>query len=326
MSERIRLGNSELSIARVALGCWPLAGMTSGRVPDETAIATIRACLEPDVGINHLDTAYMYGASGESERLIGRAIRDRRDEFVVATKGGLHIDLSTKTRRAVDARPETLRRECEESLKRLQTDRVEVYYLHAPDPAVPIEESAGAIRELIEQGKARFAGASNLSVDELARFHAVCPIVVFQPMYNMLQRGIEKDILPWCQEQGVSVMVYWPLLKGLLAGRLRREDVLPETDSRSRYAMFHGQQWEKNHDFIDRLRDIAADAGKTVAQVVINWTIHRDGITGAICGAKRPEQIRDTAGAMGWRLSPEQLAVIDEALAERGDPESEAPV
>ncbi|MGD9127967.1 MAG: aldo/keto reductase [Planctomycetia bacterium] len=326
MNERITLGNSDLQIAPVALGCWPLAGMTSGIVPDETAIATIHACLEPEVGINHLDTAYMYGAAGESERLIGRAIRDRREEFIVATKGGLHIDLTTRNNRQIDSRPETLRRECEESLQRLQTDRVEIYYLHAPDPDIPIEESAGAIGELIEQGKARFAGASNLSLDQLARFHAVCPIVVFQPMYNMLQRGIEKDILPWCKEQGISVLVYWPLLKGLLAGRLRREDVIPPTDTRSRYPMFHGEQWQKNHDLIDRLRDIAADAGKTVAQLVINWTIHRDGITGAICGAKRPEQIRDTAGAMGWRLSDDQLAAIDSALADRGEPESEPPV
>lgn len=326
MNEQRTLGKTDIKIAPVALGCWPLAGITSGVVPEETAIATIRECLNLEVGVNHLDTAYMYGAAGESERLIGLAIQDRRDKFVLATKGGLHIDPSTSTGRGHDARPETLRRQCEESLKRLKTDHVEIYYLHAPDPAVPVAESAGAIRELIDQGKAVAAGASNLSVEQLEEFHAVCPVTVFQPMYNMLQRGIEQDILPWCEEHGVSVLVYWPLLKGLLAGRLRREDQIPPSDSRSHYAMFRGEQWEKNHDFLDRLRDVADDAGKTVAQVVINWTIHRPGITGALCGAKRPEQIRDTAGALGWRLTSEQLATIDQALEERGDPESEAPV
>lgn len=300
--------------------------MTSGSVPDEVAIATIRECLNPEVGINHLDTAYMYGASGESERLIGRAIQGHRDEVVLATKGGLHIDPTVDTQRAHDARPETLRRECEESLKRLQTDRVEIYYLHAPDPKVPVEESAGAIRQLIDEGKALAAGASNLSLDQLVRFYAVCPLTVFQPMYNMLQREIEHDTLPWCAEHDVSVLVYWPLLKGLLAGRIRREDVLPENDNRRRYPMFQGEQWEKNHDFIDQLRVVADEAGKTVAQVVINWTIHRHGITGALCGAKRPEQIRDTAGSMGWCLTVEQLATIDRALEERGDPASQAPV
>lgn len=324
MIELRPLGKSDLKISPVALGCWPIAGMTSGPVPEATAIATIHECL--DVGINHLDTAYMYGTAGESEHLIGRAIRDRRDQYILATKGGLHIDPTAPKGRTADARPETLRRECEESLKRLQTDRVEIYYLHAPDPTAPIEESAGAIRELIDEGKALVAGASNLSVDQLTRFHAVCPITVVQPMYNMLQRGIEQDIVPWCQENGVSVLVYWPLLKGLLAGRLRREDVLPESDSRSRYSMFHGQQWEKNHDFVDRIREVADEAGKTVAQVVINWTIHRPGITGALCGAKRPEQIRDTAGAIGWRLTEEQLIAIDRALEARGEPESETPV
>ena len=326
MTELRTLGKTDIQISTVALGCWPLAGMTSGAVPEETAIATIRECLNPEVGINHLDTAYMYGASGESEKLIAKAIEGQRDRFVLATKGGLHIDPSTKTGRGHDASPETLRRECEESLKRLKTDRVDVYYLHAPDPAVPVEESAGAIRELIDQGKALAAGASNLSAEQLEKFHAVCPITVFQPMYNMLQRGIEKEILPWCESHDVSVLVYWPLLKGLLAGRLRREDVIPPSDNRSRYPMFQGEQWEKNHDFIDRLREVAEGAGKTVAQVVINWTIHRQGITGALCGAKRPEQIRDTAKAMGWQLSTEQLAVIDQALEDRGDPESEAPV
>jgi aryl-alcohol dehydrogenase-like predicted oxidoreductase len=200
------LGNTTINVSAVALGCWPIAGLTSPGVTDENSIATIRACFE--LGINHLDTAHMYGHNGESERLIARALGNRRHEMVIATKGGL----------------------------------------------------------------------------------------------------------------------YWPLMKGLLAGKIKRSDVFAATDSRRKYAMFQGDQWQKNHDLVDRLRQIAAAAGRTVAQLVINWTIHQPGMTAAICGAKRPDQIRETAGAVDWELTPQQRALIDEALAERGTPATQMPV
>ncbi|MBN1909584.1 MAG: aldo/keto reductase [Pirellulales bacterium] len=316
------LGKTKMRVSAVALGCWPIAGMTSPGATDENSIATIRACL--DLGINHLDTAYMYGAQGQSERLIRKALGPRRDEMVIATKGGLHWN--EQGERVPGGRPDTLRRECEESLLRLGTDRVELYYLHAPDPGVPVAESAGELQRLVDEGKVLSVGASNLDVPQLEAFHAECPLTAFQPLYNILQREIEADTLPWCVERGISVLVYWPLLKGLLAGGLRRDSVLDETDSRLKYPMFHGKEWEKNHDLIDRLRQIAAEAGRTVAQLVINWTIHRPGITAALCGAKRPDQIRDTAGAADWRLSEDQLAQIDQALAERGPPAAETPI
>ena len=136
----------------------------------------------------------------------------------------------------------------------------------------------------------------------------------------MLQRDIEKDTLPWCRERGIAVCVYWPLLKGLLAGKLPRDHVFRPGDGRAKYPMFQGDEWQKNQDFLDELRAIAADTGKTVAQVVINWTIQQPGITVALCGAKRPDQIRDTAAALGWRLSAEHMAQIAQALARRGQP------
>jgi aryl-alcohol dehydrogenase-like predicted oxidoreductase len=176
------------------------------------------------------------------------------------------------------------------------------------------------------EGKTRSVGVSNLTLDEIKQFAAECPIVACQPSYSMLQRDIEADILPWCRENYVAILPYWVLYKGLLAGRLRRDDVLSEGDSRRKYRMYQGQPWQKNHDLVDRLRSIAESSGHTVAQLVVNWTIHRPGITAALCGARRPEQIRETAGAAGWRLTPGQLDEIDEALKQRGRVDIESPV
>lgn len=311
-----QLGQTDIHISPVALGCWPIAGMTSLDVNDADSLATLHACF--DIGINFLDTAYCYGAQGESERLIAKALRGRRDEMVIATKGGLHW--LPNGERVYDARPERLIQECEESLQRLQTDRVELLYLHAPDPQVPVAESARGLAELLRQGKTRSVGVSNFTLAQLEEFHAVCPITAFQPPYNMLVRDIERDTLPWCRERGISVIIYWPLMKGLLAGKLPRDFVFRPGDGRAKYPMFQGAEWEKNQDLLDRLRTIAAAAGHTVTEVVVNWTIHQPGITSALCGAKRPDQIRESAGGMGWKLTAEQFAAIDSALAERGEP------
>ena len=316
------LAQTGIKVSEVALGCWPIAGLTSPGTNEPDSLATIRACLE--LGINHLDTAYCYGLAGESEKLIARALGGRRDEMVIATKGGLHWDPDGK--QAHDASPATLRRQCEESLRRLGTEHVELLYLHAPDENVPVGESAGALKRLLEEGKTRSVGASNLSVQQLEEFAAECPMAAYQPPYNMLQRQIEADTLPWCRQHGVAVLVYWSLMKGLLAGKLGRDHVFAKSDSRRKYPMFQGREWLKNHDLIDTLREIAQAAGHTVAELVINWTIHQAGITAALCGAKRPQQIRETAGGSGWRLSDEQLRQIDRALAERGTPEVGLPV
>ncbi len=317
-----RLADTDIVISPVSLGCWPIAGMSSLNVNDVDSLATLEAAI--DVGVNFFDTAHCYGANGESEKLIARALGRRRDEIVIATKGGIYWGADGK--QAFDGRPKTLRRQCEESLKRLETDRVELLYLHAPDPATPVSDSAGALKELMDEGKALCIGVSNLSLKQLNEFHAVCPIAAFQPPYNMLQRQIEEDTLPWCRERGVSVMVYWPLLKGLLAGKLPRDFVFQAKDGRAKYPMFQGEEWEKNQDFVDRLREISTEIGKTVSQVVINWTIHQPGITAALCGAKRAPQIEETAGAMGWKLNADQLAKIDAAQEERGTPVAQSPV
>jgi aryl-alcohol dehydrogenase-like predicted oxidoreductase len=291
-----------------------MAGTTSLDVNDADSLATIRACFES--GINFIDTAYCYGPIGESENLLRQALAERRDEIVLATKCGIHYNAAGE--QTQDARPKTIRSECDESLRRLGTDRVELYYLHSPDPAVPIAESAGAIRDLITAGKVRYAGASNCRLEQLQEFQAVCPLTAVQLPYNMLQRDIEQQTVPWCREQNIAVVVYWALMKGLLAGRLTSQDQLDPADARRKYPMYQGQEWEKNQAFVARLREVATECGRTVAQVVINWTIHQPGITVALCGAKRPWQIEETAAAMGWQLTTEQHECIAAAITARG--------
>jgi aryl-alcohol dehydrogenase-like predicted oxidoreductase len=307
------LGDGGPGIAPVALGCWPIAGVTTLGTNETDSLATIRACLE--LGINHLDTAYVYGPNGESESLIRRAIGAQRDKFIIATKCGIHLEGKEFVN---DGRPETLRRECDESLRRLGTNHVELLYLHGPDPNVPVAESADALRDLQAAGKTRAVGASNCTLEQTQTMHAVCPLAAVQLPYNMLQRDIERRTIPWCRENGVGVTVYWPLMKGLLAGRLERNHNFDEGDPRRNWPMYQGQEWQKNQVFIDRLREAAKLTGHSVAQLVINWTINQPGITAALCGAKRPWQIEETAGAMGWRMTSEQASIVESALAERG--------
>ena len=310
-----RLGRTDIHVTPVAMGCWPISGVTTIDATEEASLATLQAAL--DSGINFFDTAYVYGYEGESERMIGRALGHRRDEIVIASKGG--IEWGPDRKQVRDARPKTIKRHCEESLQRLGTDAIDLYYLHAPDPNVPLSETAGAFRELLEDGKILSVGVSNFDKSaQYEEFHAVCQISADQPHYNMLQREIEAETLPWCVAHGVSVNVYWPLMKGLLAGKLPRNHKFDPRDGRQKYPVFHGVEWDKTQDFLDRIRPIAAESGMTVAQLVIAWTIQRPGITSALCGAKRPEQIRETAVAMQKDLTPDQLARIDQAVAERG--------
>ena len=315
--ERRPLGRSDLQVSPVAMGCWPITGMTSPGVTRENSLATLHAAF--DAGINFFDTAYMYGANGESERMIAEALGHRREELVIATKAGLEWDENLQRRR--DARPATIKRRVEESLDRLQTDRVELLYLHAPDPQTPIEDTALAFAELKQEGKTREVGVSNVTLEQARAFHAVCPVSAVQPPFNMLQRDIEQDLAPWCRQRQISICVYWPLLKGLLAGKLPRDLQFEPGDGRAKYPMFQGEQWDKNQDFLDELRPLAVEQGCSMAELVIQWTIQQPGITVAIAGAIRPEQIQESARAMRWRMSSSLSQKIDGALQRRGTPE-----
>jgi aryl-alcohol dehydrogenase-like predicted oxidoreductase len=319
------LGLSSVVVGPLGLGCWPLAGMTRDGVTHQAAVATVRAAV--DAGITHLDTAYCYGERGESERAIREALglggaASRRDEVVIAGKCGIHWEPdATKTpprRQVVDGRPERLRQEVAESLARLGTDRLDLLYLHAPDPTIPIEESAGELRRILEAGKARAIGLSNASVEQLGRFAVECPLSACQMHFNMLQREIEREILPWCRNHDVALVVYWPLMKGLLAGRMRRGQVFPASDSRRKYPLFTGVEFDRNLDFVDALRPIAFRLDVDLPDLVLAWTAEQPGITSVLFGATSPEQVQENARALACELDDEARADIAAAITARG--------
>lgn len=316
------LGKSGLEVSAVAMGCWPIAGITSINVNEADSRNTIRAAFE--AGITHFDTAFCYGYHGESERMLGECLRDVRDCVTIATKAGIQwrcdpAGNADGMKQVRCGEPQQILTDCDVSLRRLSTDVIDLYYLHAPDPQVPVGRSAEAFERLRNAGKIRAVGLSNATRAQLEEFHRVCRLDAFQPHYNMLQREIEDDgTLAWCRDHEVAVMVYWPLMKGLLAGKLQRDHCFDPRDGRRKYPMFHGEEWERNQDFLDELRALAAELDRTVAEVVINWTIHRVGITSALCGAKRPDQIRESAAAMRWQMTPEQTERINAAIARRG--------
>ena len=317
------LGASTVSVGPLGLGCWPLAGMTRTGITTAMAEATVAAAI--DAGITHLDTAYCYGANGESERAIAAALSPaRRKNIVIAGKCGVHWEPGR--RQVVDGRPQRLRLEVEESLSRLGTTHLDLLYLHAPDPAVPIEESAGALDRLRTEGKATAIGVSNVDLDQLARFAAACPLAACQMHYNILQREIEADILPWCRAHGVSLVAYWPLMKGLLADRMDRAQVFPATDSRHKYPMFQGEEFQRNLDFVDALRPVARRLECRVPDVVLAWTAEQSGITSVLVGATSPDQVHDNARSLYCDLDDAARSTIDAAVKARGKVACRRPV
>lgn len=305
------LGTSGLQVSRVGLGLWPIAGMTTLETIESESLATIEAAVAG--GINVFDTAFCYGVDGISERLLGKAVAPIRDQVVIATKCGVHWaeDLS----RVNDASPERLQFEFQTSLARLNTDYVDLLYLHSPDRVTPIEESARALARFLESGQARAIGISNATVEEVRRFHAVCPLAAIQPRYNMFQRDIESDLIPWAQAENVAIVSYWPLMKGLLAGKIRRDHVFDPQDKRLSYPIFQPPQWDRAQNLLDDLEEIANSLQLTIAQLVVAWTLAQPGITATLCGAKRPWQIAETLVAMRTTLSPIDLARINMAIA-----------
>ena len=319
------LGSSSVAVGPLGLGCWPLAGMTRAGVTRETAVATVQAAVE--AGIIHLDTAYCYGEHGESELAIRAALAQLggsrvRDAVVLAGKCGIHWEpdasLDPPRRQVVDGRPARLRAEVDESLMRLGTDRLDLLYLHAPDPKVPLEESAGELQRLQNEGKARAIGLSNGSRTSLERFATACSLAACQLTFNMLQRDIEAEILPWCRARGVALIAYWPLMKGLLAGRMHRGQVFPTTDSRHKYPIFQGQEFEQNLEFVDSLRPIAARLGATLTDIVLAWTAEQPGITSVLFGATSPDQVTENARAMQCKLDDAARQAIAAAIRARG--------
>ena len=309
----VKLGSSDLMVSPVAMGCWPIAGMTSLDVNESDSLNTLNAAV--DCGINFFDTAYCYGTDGVSERLLGQCAAGRRDQLVIATKCGVHWDQDGG--KVIDGSSDRILSECDQSLQRMGIDHIDLMYLHRPDPRTPIAESAAALATLQKQGKIRYAGVSNVTPAELIEFHAVCPVVAAQLPFNLVQQQTRRDFGHWCAEQNVAICCYWPLMKGLLAGRIRRDFVFDPADKRRGYEIFQGENFLQAQDMLDELDAIAHQHQLTISQLVIVWTIAQSCITVALCGAKRAWQISETAKAMECQLSDETLKNIGQLARSR---------
>lgn len=308
-----RLGKSDLIVSRVGFGCWPIAGITSLVDSDSESVATIQAAIE--TGINFFDTAYSYGYSGQSDELLRRAIQGRRDQAIIASKVGMHW--TPEGARALDARPCTLIDHAQQILKRLDVDHVDLMYLHTPDGKTPIEESAAAIQTIVDKGWARYAGVSNVTADQAERFHSVCPVVAIQPYFNMLQQDAVAGLRGFCNRHQIALVCFWVLMKGLLAGHLKRDHQFDPRDRRLTYDIFQGTAWQRNQDLVDRLREIAARVGCSVSQLVIAWSLAQPNVTVALAGAKHPAQVLDNVVGMRIELTPSILGEIDGCITQR---------
>jgi aryl-alcohol dehydrogenase-like predicted oxidoreductase len=310
--EHRTLGNSGIRVSAVAFGAWAISGPGQwgwGPVDDTESIASIRRAL--DLGVTLIDTADAYGA-GHSEEIVGRALGSHRREVVVATKFGVVLD-EHGNEVGVDGSRDHVLRSCEASLRRLGTDWIDLYQMHTPDDRIPLEETMGALDTLLRQGKIRAIGVCNFNVAQLEAASQTVRLDSDQPPYSLFRREIENDVLPWCASQGMSVLAYGPLAHGLLTGRYEVGRRLPEGDWRSRDPHFQGEALTHNLEVVERLRTIATSSGHTVAQLAIAWVLSRSPNLIALVGTRRPTQIEETAPAGDWRLTAEDMHLVEEA-------------
>ena len=282
-----------------------------GETDEDESVATIHRAL--DLGINLLDTADIYGAKmGENERLVGRAIADRRDEVVLATKfGNVFREDGTRT---VSGRPEYVREAVELSLERLGVDYIDLYYQHRVDRTVPIEETVGAMAELVAAGKVRHLGLSEASPDTIRRAHAVHPISALQTEYSLWTRDPEDGVLATTRELGIGFVAYSPLGRGFLTGRFRSEDDFADDDFRKHQPRFQGDAFQRNWDLLERVQEIAAEKEITPGQLALAWVLAQGDDIVPIPGTKRRTYLEENAAAAEVELSPEELARIDEVF------------
>jgi aryl-alcohol dehydrogenase-like predicted oxidoreductase len=317
MEKRV-LGNSELELTTVGLGTWAMGGddWAFGWGPQDDAASQQSVHEAIDAGINWIDTAPVYGL-GRSEEVVGEAIRDRRSEVIVATKCGRVWDETRTIGKRLNK--ESVKQEVEESLRRLGIEQIDLYQMHWPEPDDQIEEGWSTIVELIKEGKVRFGGVSNFSLEQLKRVHAIHPVTSLQPPYSMFRRAIEQDLLPFCKENKIGVLAYSPMQAGLLTGKFTKERAaaLADTDWRKRSPYFNDPQLTVNLETIERLRPIAERNGITMAQLSLVWIVRDPVLTAAIVGARKPGQIGETLKASGVTLSPSDLTEIEGILKER---------
>jgi aryl-alcohol dehydrogenase-like predicted oxidoreductase len=305
---------NDLTVSDMGLGCMGMSAFY-GTADESEAIRTIHRAI--DLGCTFLDTAEMYGPH-TNEELVGRAIKDRRDEVVLATKFGIRRDPTPEdpNRRLIDGSPENVRRSIEGSLQRLGTDHVDLYYQHRIDPNTPIEDTVGALAELVQEGKIRHIGLSEAAPDTIRRAHATHPITAVQSEYSLWSRDIEAEVLPTLRELGIGLVAYSPIGRGFLAGRFSDPAELDEGDFRRSNPRFTGDNLERNQRLVAKIREIAQEKGITPGQLALAWVLAQGDDIVPIPGTKRVSYLEENWGATGVELSDEELQRIDAELPE----------
>jgi aryl-alcohol dehydrogenase-like predicted oxidoreductase len=309
--KRRTLGSQGLEVSAEGLGCMGMS-YAYGEGDEEGGIATIHRALE--LGVTLLDTAEVYGPF-VNEELVGRAVAGRRDEVEIATKFGFAFQGEDLSNRGVDGSPANAHRVCEESLRRLGTDHIDLYYQHRVDPDVPIEETVGAMGELVAAGKVRYIGLSEAAPETIRRAHATHPLSAVQSEYSLWTRDPEDEVLPTLRELGIGFVPYSPLGRGFLTGRIRSLDDLSEDDWRRSNPRFQGEAFAENLRLADRVAELAEGIGATPAQVALAWVLAKGDDLVPIPGTKSPAKIEENAAATDLDLTPAQLAELDEAVS-----------
>jgi aryl-alcohol dehydrogenase-like predicted oxidoreductase len=312
-----QLGYADLKLTTVGLGTWAMGGPWQfgwGPQDDNEAIAAILAALDED--INWIDTAPAYGL-GHSEELVGKALKQTSQEPLIATKCGL---LWNEKKEKVNClKRQSIREECHASLKRLGLEVIDLYQMHRPEPDEDIEQAWEEMAKLVDEGKLRYLGVSNFNVEQIKRVQKIHPVASLQPPYSMLHREVEDELLDYCAQNNIGVVAYSPIQRGLLTGKFSAERLagLPLDDHRRRNPDFHDPQFTATLELVEHLKEIAERNGRTCAQLAISWVLRRPEVTAAIVGARRPQQIAETAPASDWNLSEEDIEAIEKLLAER---------
>ena len=311
------LGYTNLELTTVGLGTWAMGGPWLygwGPQDDDEAIGAVLTALEK--GINWIDTAPVYGL-GHSEELVGKALKQTSQKPLIATKCGLLW--SEQNHRIPCLEAGSIRQECHTSLKKLGVDVIDLYQMHWPQPDEDIEKGWEEMAKLAEEGKVRYIGVSNYNVEQIKRIQEIAPVASLQPPYSMLHREAEDELLSYCAESNIGVVAYSPMQRGLLTGKFSPERLgaLASDDHRRKSPDFLDPQFTATLQFVDELRPIAERNGRTLAQLAISWVLRRPEVTAAIVGARRPEQIVETAPASGWDLSREDIDEIEQLLAKR---------
>lgn len=311
-----KLGYTDLQLTTVGLGTWAIGGPWQfgwGPQDDNEAIGAILAALE--TGINWIDTAPAYGL-GHSEELVRKALKQTSKKPIIATKCSLLWN--DKKEKVSCLKAQSVRRECHDSLERLGIETIDLYQVHWPEPDEDLEQAWEEMARLTDEGKIRYLGASNCSVEQIERIHKIHPVASLQPPYSMLHREVEDELLTYCAQNDIGVVAYSPMQRGLLTGKFSPERLasLPLDDHRRKNADFHDPRFTATLELVEQLKPIAERNGKTLAQLSISWVLRRPEVTAAIVGARKPEQIIETAPASDWDLNDEDIEQTEQLLAE----------